>query len=301
MICPWPTIGPSGCDRETKDRVAPGRYRPGAPTDPYVRALAHTVPLIMDSLRDSKLSRTLILLSVSVSWTRLSNFDAFVVFLKNGSMNRRLAFLRWLQPGAVRQLHWYYRDAMTPCRHPAALRFLRLAVPRLHSLDSLPDGRVRRQGLELVTWCLRPGIRRGANRVLPSSWGTTIVRLRMFSSDAGRTARTRPLKCRSVAPRAPKCGGSHGFVFRRSVAWLSDSLSTLRSADYSYTTQDSLSVAGQALLDGLSTRTVPLKGFRVVTYISSSSPKLAWRNGRDRRWQRRKRDALLRHSDVLRA
>ena len=35
----------------TKDRVAPGRYRPGAPTDPFVRALAHTVPLIMDSLR----------------------------------------------------------------------------------------------------------------------------------------------------------------------------------------------------------------------------------------------------------
>jgi hypothetical protein len=25
---------------------------------------------------------------------------------------------------------------------------------------------------------------------------------------------------------------------------------------------------------------VPLKGFRVVNYISSSSPKLAWRKGR---------------------
>ncbi|MFN0196322.1 MAG: hypothetical protein ACKVT0_06230, partial [Planctomycetaceae bacterium] len=34
------------------------------------------------------------------------------------------------------------------------------------------------------------------------------------------------------------------------------------------------------LLDGLFTRTVPLKGFRVVDYISSSSPKLAWRKGR---------------------
>ena len=33
------------------DRVAVGRYRPTAPTDPYVRALPHTVPLIMDSLR----------------------------------------------------------------------------------------------------------------------------------------------------------------------------------------------------------------------------------------------------------
>ena len=33
------------------DRVALGRCRPRAPTDPYVRALAHTVPLIMVSRR----------------------------------------------------------------------------------------------------------------------------------------------------------------------------------------------------------------------------------------------------------
>ena len=107
-------------------------------------------------------------------------------------MNRCLAFLHWLQPGAVRQLRRYYQDTMTPCRHPTSLRFPRLAVPRLHSLFSLLGGRVRRQSLELVTRYLRPGIRRGANRVLPSSWGTTIVRLHMFQSDAGRTACTRP-------------------------------------------------------------------------------------------------------------
>ena len=33
------------------DRVAPGRYRPRAPTDPYVRTLTHTVPQITVSLR----------------------------------------------------------------------------------------------------------------------------------------------------------------------------------------------------------------------------------------------------------
>ena len=33
------------------DRVAVGRYRPTAPTDPYVRTLAHTVPRVMVSLR----------------------------------------------------------------------------------------------------------------------------------------------------------------------------------------------------------------------------------------------------------
>ena len=59
-------------------------------------------------------------------------------------------------------------------------------------------------------------------------------------------------------------------VFRRSIALLSDSLSTLRSADYSNTTQDSPPVAGLALLDGLSTRRVPLKGFKVVDFTSHS-------------------------------
>ncbi len=63
-------------------------------------------------------------------------------------------------------------------------------------------------------------------------------------------------------------------VFRRSIAWLSDSLSTLRDANYSNTTQDSLPVAGQALLDGVLTRKVPMKGFKVVIYISFPFPKL---------------------------
>jgi hypothetical protein len=150
---------------------------------------------------------------------------------------------------------------MTPCRPPAALRFLRLAVPRMHSLISLPGGRVRHQGLELVTRYLQPGIRRGANRVLPSSWGTPIVRLHMFlPTPAGLLV---PDRCSAAAwplvivrQRLPR------KVFRRSIAWLSDWLSTLRSAGYPNTTQDSLPAAGQALPDGLSTRKVPTKGFR---------------------------------------
>jgi hypothetical protein len=36
---------------ELRDRVALGRYRPRAPTDPYVLTLEHTVLQIMDSLR----------------------------------------------------------------------------------------------------------------------------------------------------------------------------------------------------------------------------------------------------------
>jgi hypothetical protein len=43
---------------------------------------------------------------------------------------------------------------------------------------------------------------------------------------------------------------------------------------YLSTTQDSLPVAGQALLDGVFTRKVPMKGFKVVIYISFPFPKL---------------------------
>ena len=54
-------------------------------------------------------------------------------------------------------------------------------------------------------------------------------------------------------------------VFRSSIAWLSDSLSTLRRTGYPAATQDSLPAAGQALPDGLSTRKVPTKGFKAAS------------------------------------
>ena len=170
---------------------------------------------------------------------------------------------------------------MTPCCRSAALRFLRLAVPRFHSLFSLPDGRVSRRGLELVTRYLRSGIRRGANRVLPSSWGTSVVRLPCSNpTPAGLLASDHcdaaawPLVCKKQ--RLPR------KVFRSSIAWLSDWLFTLRGVSYLSTTQNSLPVAGQALPDGISTRKVPMKGFKVVDYISFPLPKLSWRNCIDR-------------------
>ena len=64
------------------------------------------------------------------------------------------------------------------------------------------------------------------------------------------------------------------FPFRSSIAWLSDWLSTYHWVDYSTAAQDSLPAAGQALPDGLSTRRVPMKGFKVASYISSPFPKL---------------------------
>jgi len=94
---------------------ARGSHRP-------VRAfLMHTVPQIMDSLR---------LLPVAVSLTQYSNFDAFAVFPNNGSTIRRLASLHAVRAvpfppfsGTIKAL----RLAAVLC---AALRFLRLALPR---------------------------------------------------------------------------------------------------------------------------------------------------------------------------
>ncbi len=139
------------------------------------------------------------LLSVSVSCTRLPNFDAFAVFPKNGSMIRRLAFLHWLQLGAVRQLRRYYQDAMTSYRSSR-----RAPLPLLGGTSVSLVAFARRRtsappGPGVGDPVSPAGMLPRKRQELPSSWGTPIVRLHMFHSDAGRTAYTRPLRCNSVA------------------------------------------------------------------------------------------------------
>jgi hypothetical protein len=139
---------------------------------------------------------------------------------------------------------------MTPCSHPAALRFLRLAVPQ-HSLVVFAP----RQTSALP----RPGVGNpvspagnslSSEQGSPKFLGNHNCPFVMFQSDAGRTVYTRPYGATAwplviEGQRLPR------KVFRRSIALLSDSLSTRRSAGYPNTTQDSLPVAGQALLDRL--------------------------------------------------
>src|SRR5262245_25851370 len=71
---------------------------------------------------------------------------------QEGSVIRRLASLPWLRPGAVRQLRRYYQGAMTSCRPSRRASLPSLGgTSSVHSFCSLPGGRVRRRGLELVT------------------------------------------------------------------------------------------------------------------------------------------------------
>ncbi len=108
---------------------------------------------------------------------------------------------------------------------------------------------------------------------LPSSWGTSIIRLPCSKpTPAGLLAPDHTVQ--QLGPWYGKSKGSHDWVFRRSIAWLSDLLFTLRGVSYLSTTQNSLPVAGQALLGGVRTRKVPMKGFKVVGYISFPLPKL---------------------------
>jgi hypothetical protein len=114
------------------------------------------------------------------------------------------------------------------------------------------------------------GIRRGTSRILPSSWGTSMVRLPCSKpTPAGLLTPDHIVQQRG--PWSSQGKGSHVWDFRRSIAWPSDSLSTLRSVDYSNTTQDSLPAAGQALLDGLLTRKVPMKGFKLHLILLSQA------------------------------
>ena len=116
-------------------------------------------------------------------------------------MIRRLASLHWLQPGTVHQFHGYHQDALTSCRpsRRPSLPSIGGTTGALVSFRSRHHRVLRCAGLELVTRYLQPGFLPRRRQDLPSSWGTPIVRLRMFF-DADRTACTRPVRSSNMAP-----------------------------------------------------------------------------------------------------
>ena len=172
----------------------PWRLPARAPTDPDVRTLAHPVP------RPTGSPSVMVPEAIRASYGDMhENLDVFNMFPSIESAGRRFASLHRVLQGEFPCFNGTIKALRLPDAHPTALRYRRLVVPRLHSFFSLLDGRVRRRGLEFVTRYLQPGMLPRKRQDLPSSWGTPIVRLRMFQTDAGRTACTRPLRCSSVA------------------------------------------------------------------------------------------------------
>ena len=117
--------------------------------------------------------------------------------------------------------------------HFASLRFLRSAIPREHTAVFVSSvvAACRTTDLELVTrysgreWL--PWKRQG----LPSSWGTRMSICTCSSTPVGRAVPHQSgTPARSSLKRERRL--QHAILFRGSIAWLLDSLSTLRSAGY---------------------------------------------------------------------
>ena len=153
------------------------------------------------------------------------------MFPKNGSMIRRLASLHWLQRGEVRQLPRYYQDAMTSCYPSRRTSFPSLGDTSVSLVVFAP---------ERTSEPPRPGVRNPVSPAgmlprrqqdLPSSWGTSVIRLPCsIPTPAGLIAPDHKVQQRG--PWSSKGRGSRDWVFRRSIAWLSDSLFTLRRVRY---------------------------------------------------------------------
>ena len=133
---------------------------PRAPTDPDVPALAHPVPPPSDS------PSTMVPVAIRSS-------DGDMRFRPRCARHVSLDQVCWPTlrfpprgpPGRVPQLHRYYQSATTSCCPSRRASSPSLGDTSVALALSLPDGRVRRQGLELVTRCLRPGNCRGESRI----------------------------------------------------------------------------------------------------------------------------------------
>ena len=199
------------------------------------------------------------------------------LFPSIGSVGPTLRFPPQGPPGRVPLLRRYYQSATTSCR-PSRRTSLPSFGGTSASTRSFAPRRTSAPPRPGVGHPVSPaGTSLRKRQDLPSSWRTPIVRLHMFYADAGRTADTRPLRCRDMAlgdrtAKAPAKGLSTLNSMAFGLAVYASQCGLPRP------TQNSLPAAGQALPDGLSTRKVPMKGFRFASYISSSLPKFSWRN-----------------------
>jgi hypothetical protein len=195
------------------------------------------------------------------------------VFLSNGSVTRRLASLHWLQLGAVRQLRRYYQDAMTSCRPSRRTSFpslggtslaLALFAPRRTSAPSGPG----------VGHPVSPaGIIRGNDRISQVPGEPQLSVCTCSATPAGLLtpdhsgAAAWPLVFQKQ--RLPR------KVFRRSIAWLSDSLSTHHQGRYLPRRKTRFRPLVRRYRTGFPPARFLRKVSKLFPYISSSSfPKL---------------------------
>ena len=151
--------------------------------------------------------------------------------------------------GSVPPLQRYYSVLRLPAAHPAALRCLRLAVPRVGSLFAPRRGEPACLGLGFGHPVSRPGIWRGDGRASQVPGHPPCAHAPL--SDPGGTSV--PGQSRHVGT-AFHCDDSLGFhassFYRGSITQPGRSLCTLRSAGYPNPTQHSVPAGGQPLPGG---------------------------------------------------
>ena len=127
----------------------------------------------------------------------------------------------------------------------ASLRFLRLAIPREHTAVFVSSvvAACRTTDLELVTRFSGRDSLPWKRQGLPSSWETRTSICTCSATPVGRNV-PHQIGTPARSPLKRERRLQHTILFRGSIAWLLDSLSTLRSAGYPNTTQDSLPAAG---------------------------------------------------------
>src|SRR5580704_19199091 len=171
------------------------------------------------------------------------SLDVLHLFPSIRSAGRRFASLRRVLRGEFPCFSGTIKALRLPAAHPAALRCLRLAVPP-RSLVLFAPQRTSAPLKPGVGSPVSPaGISLRRRQDLPSSWRTPMS-VCPCSVDSGGTAT--PDHCGAAAwPLTSEKQRLPRLVFRSSIAWLWDSLSTLRSAGCPRPTQDSLPAAGQ--------------------------------------------------------
>ena len=202
-----------------------------------------------------------------------SGLDLPDMFPSIDSADRRFAFLHRVLRGEFPCFSGTIKALRLPATHLAALRFLRLAIPRLHSFSFAP----RRTSKPP-----RPGV---GNPVSPSGQCRGSNRISQVPGKPQSSVCTcsKPTPAGLLTPDPYSAATWPLVIIRQRLPRLG--LSTLNSMAFGFavyasqdrspgTTQNSLPVAGQALLDGVLTRKVPLKGFKAVLYISFIFPKL---------------------------
>jgi hypothetical protein len=173
------------------------------------------------------------------------------------------------------------RALRLPAVRPAALRFLRLAVPSLRSPSSLPPALRTRGRRAWARWgsaspCAPRVICDGDDGISQVPGGTPIAPSPGSSTPAGPSASNLPRR-RRRGPRGGDVEGSCIAAFEAQSPGFGARCLRFAPAVARQGRKTRFRLLVRLCRAG-SLRRVPMRSFKDASYISSSSPKLAWRN-----------------------